>query len=499
MFETARAWLARRIAPAAPRAQQRRFDGARVDRLASEWAAETRGINEELRADLDRLRRRCRGLTNNNDYARKFRQMCQANIVGPSGIRLQARAVDMRGGQVIPDRLANQAIEAAWTEWSQRCDLSGRMGLREMLEALVGGLPSDGEFLVRLVRGPESGNRFGLALQPIDVERIDTTYNAGATRTSNAVIMGIEVDSYRRPVAVHLFSAHPNDGVWSSRERIRVPAAELLHVFRAERPEQVRGIPWMAPGVLSLHHLGKFDLAALLAAEHGASLLGFFQTPDGEAPFGEVDESGQQITVSQPGVYDVLPPGVTFAQHDSKYPSDQYGAFHKAHLQRIASGWGVAYHSLANDLENVNFSSIRSGTLEERDRWSADQEWLISSFLRPVFAEWLRMALLLGAITMPNGSALPPAKYEKFARHQWQPRRWDWVDPKSDIEAAILKVRAGLVAPQDVASAMGYDFEDVLQSIKTAQDMAAEFGVRLTAYDATPGAAAAQPQNNGAT
>lgn len=491
MLESARAWLARRIAPEA-RVQKRRFDGARIDRLASEWAAETRGINEELRGDLNRLRQRCRGLVNNNDYARKFRGMCQANIVGPSGIRLQARAVDMRGGQVIPDRLANQAIESAWTEWSQRCDLSGRVGLRELLEQLVGGLPSDGEFLVRLVRGSEAGNRFGLALQPIDVERIDTLYNIAATRTSNAVIMGVEVDSYRRPVAVHLFAAHPNDGVWSSRDRVRIPAAELLHVYRADRPEQVRGIPWMAPGVLSLHHLSKFDLAALLAAEHGANLLGFFETPDGVAPIG-AEDGGEQITVSQPGTYDILPAGVKFAQHDSKYPSDQYGAFHKAHLQRIASGWGVAYHSLANDLENVNFSSIRSGTLEERDRWSADQEWLISAFLRPVFAEWLRMALLLGAITMPNGSALPPAKYEKFARHQWQPRRWDWVDPKSDIEAAILKVRAGLVAPQDVASAMGYDFEDVLQSIKTAQDMAAEFGVRLTAYDATPGASAPTP------
>lgn len=489
MLESARAWLARRIAPAA-RVQTRRFDGARVDRLASDWAAETRGINEELRSDLNRLRQRCRSLVNNNDYARKFRSMCQANIVGPSGIRLQARAADVRSGLLVPDRLANTAIESAWAEWSRGCDVTGRMGLRELLESLVGGLPSDGEFLVRLVRGAASGNRFGLALQAIDVERIDTLYNVAATRSSNAVIMGVEVDSVRRPVAVHLFAAHPHDGVWSSRDRIRVPAGELLHVFRAERPEQMRGIPWMAPGVLSLHHLSKFDLAALLAAEHGANLLGFFQTPDGIAPVGS-DADGEQITVSQPGTYDVLPPGVTFAQHDSKYPSETYGAFHKAHLQRIASGWGIAYHSLANDLENVNFSSIRSGTLEERDRWAADQEWLISAFLRPVFLEWLRMGLLMGAITMPNGSALPAAKYDKFARHQWQPRRWDWVDPKSDVEAAILKVRAGLVSPQDVAAAMGYDFEDVLQSIADAQRMADEFGVRLTAYDATPGAAPA--------
>jgi capsid protein len=89
---------------------------------------------------------------------------------------------------------------------------------------------------------------------------------------------------------------------------------------------------------------------------------------------------------------------------------------------------------------------------------------------------------------MPNGSALPAAKRDKFARHEWQPRRWDWVDPMRDTEANILKVRAGLMSPQDLSAAMGYDFEDTLAAIKAAQDLAQELGVRLTAYDATPGA-----------
>ena len=148
----------------------------------------------------------------------------------------------------------------------------------------------------------------------------------------------------------------------------------------------------------------------------------------------------------------------------------------------------MAYHSLANDLEGVSFSSIRSGTLEERDRWMADQQWFIDTFMEPVFRDWLQMALLMGAITMPNGSALPAAKIEKFSRHEWQARRWDWVDPKADTEANILKVKAGLMSPQDLAAAMGYDFEDTLAAIKAAQDLAASYGVTLHAYDGLPGA-----------
>lgn len=485
-------WIARPASPAQLQGQVRRFQAARVDRLSADWLSSEASLNAELRSDLNRLRARGRELLQNNDYAVKFAGMCKANIVGPGGIRLQVRVEDAPGR---PDRLANDAIEAAWRNWSQACDITGRQTLRDLCETLVGGLPSDGEFLVRLVRGAEAGNPYGLALQLIDVDRIDTSYNVGATATSNAVIMGVEVNAYRRPVALHLFSAHPNDGVGSSRTRLRVSTDELLHGFKLERAEQLRGIPWMAPGMLSLHHLGNFKLSALLAAEHGANHYGFFSSPDGQAPIGAPDANGEQLAVSQPGTYDTLPAGVTFQAHESKYPNEVFGPFVKTTLQRIASGWRVAYHSLANDLEGVSYSSIRSGALEERDRWAADQEWFIAVFLEPVYQAWLQTALLSGAITMPNGSALPAAKIAKFARHDWQPRRWEWVDPKGDMEAKILAVKAGLMAPQDLAAAMGYDFDDTLSAIAAAQALASQLGVQLPAYDGNPGANTASTTN----
>jgi capsid protein len=142
---------------------------------------------------------------------------------------------------------------------------------------------------------------------------------------------------------------------------------------------------------------------------------------------------------------------------------------------------------------------VRSGTLEERDRWMADQEWFTQVFLEVVYPNWLQMALLMGAITMPNGSALPAAKADKFRKHEWQPRRWDWVDPEADTEANILKVRAGLMSPQDLAAAMGYDFEDTLKAIAQAMALAKEFGVPLPAYDALPGASSAAPAAQPAT
>jgi lambda family phage portal protein len=463
----------------------RAFHAARLDRFSADWIATANSINQELRNDLDRLRARGRDLANNNDYGRKFVGMCQNNIIGPGGVRYQARVEDAPGR---PDEAANDALEAAWEEWQTVADVTGRQHFREMCETMVGGLPSDGEFLVRMVRGADAGNRFNFGLQLIDVDRIDTTHNIAAANGRNAVIMGVEVNTYRRPVAVHIFTAHPNDGQNGSRMRERVPMDDLIHDFKVERAGQLRGIPWMAPGMLSLHHLGGFMLSAVLAAEHGANHYGFFKTPDGAAPIGAEDSAGQTITTSQPGVFDTLPVGVDFQAYDSKYPSEAFGPFVKTALQRVATGWRVSYVSLANDLEGVSFSSIRHGVIEERDRWTADQEWFIHTLMEPVFREWLRFALLSGAVTMPNGSRLPASKIEKFSAHEWQARRWEWVDPKGDMEAKILSVKAGLMAPQDLAAAQGYDFHDVVKAIASAQALAARYGVNLNAYAAAPGA-----------
>ena len=468
--------------------QVRRFHAARIDNTTANWMALETSINQELQCDLDRLRTRGRDLRYNNDYAAKFSRMCGDNIVGPSGVRLQAKVMDPGGAQ---DRGANTAIESAWARWSAVCDVAGRQHLRDFCSSLVESLPCDGEFLVRIVTGTDAQNDFNFALQRIDVDRIDTNYNS--TLGGNTIIMGVEINQARRAVALHIFEGHPADGQRSSRRRVRIPAEDLIHGFKSTQADQVRGIPWMAPGMLSLHHLGGFGLAALLAAEHGANHYGFFKTPDGLAPaIGSTDADSQQtIMTSQPGVYDTLPAGVDFQAHESKYPDTVFGPFVKTCLQRIASGWGVAYHGLANDLEGVSFSSIRSGTLEERDRWSAEQEWFCAVFLERVYPQWLRMSLLSGAIVLENGSALPGSKIDKFMPHQWQPRRWEWVDPQADMNAKILAVRAGLLSPQSISAAMGEDFEDVVVSIAAAQELAAKYGVRLTAYDATPGATSA--------
>lgn len=460
---------------------RRRFDAAAVNRLTADWMAEQNSIDNELRGDLDRLRARARDLANNNDYVRKWLQLTAANIVGPNGFLLQVRVEDSPGVQ---DQWANNAIEAAWAKWGRACDITGRMGFIDLVRAIVKALARDGEFLMRKVIGPH--NECGYALQLIDIDRLDTGYNVAAATGRNAVIMGVEVDAYSRPAVYHIFSAHPAGT--GQRIRERVPADQIIHRFITERPEQTRGIPWAHAVIKSLHDLNEYNQSTLIAARKGADTLGFFVSPNGEPPTMDDNEAGEPISVSVPGQYETLPEGYDFRAYDSQYPSATYGEFVKAHLRRVATGLGVSYNTLAEDLEGVNYSSIRSGVLNERDQWMTLQSWLISSFLTPLFEEWLRFALMNGAIVLPNGSPLPIAKFDKFSAHSWLGRRWQWVDPIKDIEAARLAVQSGVASPQSIAAQMGMDIDDVLADIARFEASVSASGVSMVSYaKAAPG------------
>lgn len=459
----------------------RRFDGATVDRLTSSWSATNVSIDQELRTDLDRLRARSRDLFKNNEHAAKFARLVRNNIVGPDGFTLHARAKKPDGKL---DTADNQAIEVAFWDWCRprHCDAVGRRSFVDIVRGAVQSMARDGEYLIRRVR---NAGRYGYQLQPLNVDRLDTRLNVAPANGQNAIIMGVEVDSIRRPVAYHVWTSSVGLATDTRRERERIPAGEILHGFIQLEEEQTRGVPWLHAAMRILNDLKGYREAAVIAARIGASKMGIWETPDGGPPPGAEDgvEPDSVVTDVQPGTFDYAPPGYKLAKFDPTYPHDQFDAFCKATLRGVASAAGVAYSSLANDLENVNYSSIRAGVLDERDEWMVLQNIVINQLLEPIFEDWLDLALLRGAI-LSQGSALPAAKLEKFREHVWQGRRWQWVDPMKDIEAAVLAIANGLASPQQIAMQTGRDVEEILDDLAAFQAMAKSKQVALPAFGA---------------
>jgi lambda family phage portal protein len=251
------AFLSRLFTP--KRHMARRFDAAQYNRLTSSFAQAERSINTELRADLDALRRRSRDLAKNEPLAQKYLEMVTTNVVGANGFTLQARVSEMvkkSDGtfEAKQDGLANTAIEAAWLDWSKatNCDVSGRMSFPDMTRAITRGVARDGEALVRIRDG--ANNPYGYALQYLDIERLDTMLNREPSQGVNQIIMGVEMDVDGRAVAYHLLTA-PLGRDPTGKKHARIPEGEIIHMFIADDPEQVRGIPWMHASMIRIQHL----------------------------------------------------------------------------------------------------------------------------------------------------------------------------------------------------------------------------------------------------
>ena len=476
-------WLAR-LVPA--RIARRRFDGAVYNRLTAGWQAEARSINADLRGDLDALRSRSRELVKNEPMARKFLALVEANIVGPEGFRLQSLAAD--GDK--PDTWARNAIEQGWDAWGKPgiCEPTGRMSYTDLVRNCVRALARDGEVLLRVEEGADNG--YGYRLQLLDIERLATWLNRAPSATDNAILMGVEIAASGAPVAYHLITHRYGDDA-SQRRTQRIPAAQIIHRFITDDPEQIRGVPWMHAAMIRMHHLKGYQEAAIIASRVGASKMGFFVNPEGttSAVSDGEDSTGMPFSEVDPGQFGSLPEGWDFKPFNPDYPHQMYGDFIKAAKRDISTALNVAYHALANDLENVNFSSIRSGTLEERDHWMMRQSWVIDHLLDPIFERWLDNALLSSALLLPNGSALPAVKKQKFLAHKFLGRRWQWVDPLKDINAAIIARNNGLASPYVLAGQQGMDAEDIVDDI-------ARFNAYATAAGVTIGTPAAAPADS---
>src|SRR5690606_20576205 len=146
---------------------------------------------------------------------------------------------------------------------------------RSVLGLAAGSLPQDGESIVRML--PWRGNRFGLALQVLDPDQLDHEYNRAPGNGVAEIRMGVEIDRWGRHLAYHLWDHHPSEYTARGRERIRVPAEDVIFLGRPGRPAQTRFVPWFTPALMKLHFTHGYEEASLVAARMGAAQGGFFE------------------------------------------------------------------------------------------------------------------------------------------------------------------------------------------------------------------------------
>lgn len=487
-----RDWFFKRAEAPKP-ARRRSFSGAMYNRLVSDWVTSSTSMDAEIRKDLKALRNRARDLVRNNDYARSAQRAITNNVIG-QGVSMQAAVKMRRGGRMDVD--TNAAIEAAWAKWKrkQHCHTAGVLSFNDIERQIIDAMPESGEIFIRKVRQSFGGSRVPLALEVIEADRLDHDLNEMA-KTGNEIRMGVERNSWGRPVAYHFKSDHPGDYPFGAgavnNKTVRVPAEDVIHLFRQERPGQTRGVPWIASAIMKMHHLNGYTEAEVIAARAEACRMGFITSPEDDV-LTDGEQDNVQVTNFEPGLITRLQPGESYTDSKPTRPGGQFEPFVRMMLHSLSAGLGVSYATLSRDYSQANYSSGRLALLDDRDNWRVLQQWMIEHFHMPVFEEWLDLAVLSGELRLPGYEANP----ELFRAVRWTPRGWQWVDPAKEMAAYKDAVRCGFTTLTDVIAQQGGDIEDVMLARQRELQMASDLGLVLDTDPHEVDAAGSQQQGD---
>lgn len=459
---------------------KRDYLAASKGRLYMDFKGSNKSADAEIRWSLRDLRNRSRDLERNNEYARRYLQLLQTNIVGESGFRLQLKGRNIDG---TIDMAGNNIIEAAWEDFCRLGGptVDGKMSMTDLSNHVIRGMARDGEVFLHIVN--KNYLRHGIGVQIIEPDRVDEQMNE-TLRDGNQVRMGIELDSStRRVAAYHVLVNNPGDYDYATTTtgtfRQRIPADRMLHVYVQERADQTRGVPWTVTAMPALKMLHGYREAELVAARVGAAKMGFFTSPAGDGFTADgFEDTFTPLYDAEAGTFHQLPAGVDFKAFDPTHPTTAFADFEKAILRGIAGGLGVSYTAIANDLEGTSYSSIRQGALEERDFYKTQQRFVIEHFIDPMFRLWMRHVMDFALIPI-NGQG----KFEKFALGiSWRARGFQWVDPLKEINAAVVGLQNGIISHTDIAATYGRDAEETFAQIQRDKEMAKIFGLTM-AYE----------------
>ena len=426
------------------------YDAASKGRRTYGWKSPATAADAAAYGQRPQLRQLSRDVIRNRPLAARAQSVITGSVVG-TGI---VPSLNMSGA-------SEEAKQAAFDTlrkhvWSPNIDALGENTLFGLQTIVMNTVFSDGEIFVRQ-RIREARFNPGLTI-PLQLELIEADY-LNVTITSqgqNQVIEGVEYGPTGAIEAYHFWNRHPGDirvpqnGLISTRW----PASRVLHIRRADRPGQLRGVPWLAPVMMTLGEISDYVEAQILKQRMAALVAGVITSTADGGP-----ANTKALEDLAPGALVNVPEGSEISWTNPPRV-DGYAEFIKQAVAMIAVGIGVTYESLSGDLSQVNFSSAQMGHMVMDRNVEIWQIMLINQFCEGV-ERWLIEAWRL----MPT---FPTMAFEL----DWTAPRRPLINPRNDIPAMVEEIDAGLSSRQRKQRQLGLDPETIRR--ERVEDMNAD-------------------------
>jgi len=433
----------------------------------------TKGFNAQsgsAQEDIDynnyTLRQRARMLYMAAPVATSAIKTNRTNVIG-IGLQLKSR-IDREALGMTP--IAAEAWQkkaeaefALWANSKRACDATGVNDFYAIQQlAFVSWLLSGDSFVVFKQYEVTQLMPYNLRLHVIEADRISTPgsymlsiMTDGKAENGNNIYDGVEVDNDGAIVAYHIRNTYPLQiGLAKTTEWKRVDAygeltglPNILQIMDTERPDQYRGVSYLAQVIEPLLQLRRYTESELIAAVVESFFTAFITTEasTSENPFNEVGNSEVSDDPNEyemgPGQVNILKPGedVTFA--DPKRPGNGFSGFIRSICEQVGAALEVPADLLLKAFD-ASYSASRAALLEAWKAFKMRRVWFTNDFCRPTYEVWMAEAVARGRILAP-GHITNPTMRNAYLGSEWIGPSQGQLDPVKEITAEILAVSEG--------------------------------------------------------
>ena len=430
------------------------------------------------REDIDwnnyTLRQRGRMLTMSTPIAKSAITTNRTNVIG-MGLQLKSK-IDNEALGMTPEKAAvwqrrTEKEFALWAENKRACDATGVNDFYAMQQLAFSAWMSSGDvFVVIKQYEPTLLMPYSMRLHIIEADRIRTPGKAGQLLTDgvaengNKIFDGVEVDSNGAIVAYYVHNTYPGELHTDPENYTRVEAygkltglPNILQIMDSERPEQYRGVTYLAPVIEPLLQLRRYTDAELTAANIESCFSAFIKSTAGttEMPFNEVGwgevegvPAGGPEVSRDPNEYELgagtinmLEPGEDVVFADPKRPAGGFDKFVEAVATQVGAALEIPKDLLMKSF-NASYSASRAALLEAWKAFQMRRKWFTSDFCRPVYECWLAEAVARGRILAPGFFSNAMIR-KAYLGSEWIGPSQGMLDPTKEIEAEVLAIQHG--------------------------------------------------------
>lgn len=358
-----------------------------------------------------------------------------------------------------------------WAEKAVNCDALGKENFYELQSAAVKAWLMSGDAFAVMKRVYEDRfNPYSLRIHLIEADRVRTPADAdmldysagvygfteGRTKDGNKIHDGVEVDKNGKIVAYYVHNCYPNQTIWyETPDAIRVEARgkltgipNILQIMDAERPDQYRGVTYLAPVIEVLLQSRRYTESELVAALIQAMMTGWIERDENAQDMGfleetqeEDDDSGDPEYQMRPGEVYRLKRGEKIVFGNPNIPTAGFSQFMDAIFKMAGAALEIPKEVLLKEF-TASYSASKGALEEMREMIKMRRSWFVSDFCKPIYETWLAEAVAIGRIKAPGFFEDP------LIREAWCGSRWDGpaqthLDPKKEAEANELVVKNG--------------------------------------------------------